>query len=228
MTGGFLHFFSRKKKAKRKQQTERRPAALYVPPAHKADLYDVPAGPYSAHPRPLSSFAPDFTHQSRYYPRHQQPAHLPRASLDARPPQYPALPTYDPSQYQSIRHQTTSGAGLPLYLRPPAGDRSSRLSAVHYGDACMPIYHAVPMADRSLAPPMPRETVESHGRIRSVIPSRTSMSIERRQQQYSSQSGEGRERSISEPMPAPEGRVQAVRESRRPKPALSRLITKFD
>lgn len=218
-----MHLFSRKERAKRKQQAERRTVGLQVPPAYKADFYGAPTGPRSAYPRPLSSFAPDYSRQSQSYPHHyQQPHALPRASLDARPPHYPALPTYDPSKYQPIRQPLTPGADFPAYLHPPSRDQSSRLSAVHYGDARLSIYQPMPMADRSLAPPMPRETVASHARVRSAMPSRASLSVEQRQQPPSSRSGEGRERSISEPMPTPAGPVQG-----RSKPVLSRLITNF-
>ncbi|KAJ5579873.1 uncharacterized protein N7459_005858 [Penicillium hispanicum] len=219
VVSGLLHFFSRKERAKRKQQAEQRPVALQVPSAYKPDFYEAPAGSRSAYPRPLSSFAPDYR-QSQYYPPSQHPQ-LPRASVDARPPQYPTLPTYDPSKYQPIRAPSTPGADLPSYLHPPARAPSSRLSAVHY-NARLSIYQPS-VADRPFAPPMPRETVASHARTRSVMPSRPSVSVE----QHPPRPGEGRERSISEPMPMPAGPIQGTRGSSRAKPVLSRLITNF-
>ena len=217
MTGGLLHFFSRKERAKRKQAEHR---------SYRTDSYEAPIGPRSAYPRPLSSFAPDYSQQSQYYHQYSQPHQLSRASFDARPPQYPALPTYDPSKYLPIRQPSTPGtnADLPSYLHPPTRAQSSRLSAVHYGDSRLSIYRPPPVSDQCFAPPLPRDRVGSHARTQSVMPSRHGASME---QQNASRWGEGRERSVSQPTPMPADPAQNDRTSRRAKPVLSRLITNF-
>lgn len=181
---------------------------LQVPPAYKADIYEVPNGPRSAHPRPLSSFAPDFS-------RHQD--HRPRASVDHA--RYPALPTYDPSKYQPIRPTSTASADLlTSYVYPnPQGGGSSRLSAVHYNDVRQSMYQ--PSVADQYSPPMPRETVASHARQTPAMPFRPTLA-----EQRSSRSGEGRERSVSEPMPAA---LMQGKGPRRAKPVLSRLVTNF-
>lgn len=197
MSGSLRYLFSRKERARRKQQTEReRFTPLQVPPAYKADIYEVPNGPRSAHPRPLSSFAPDFSRQ-----------HEPRASADHA--RYPALPTYDPSKYQPIRPTSTASADLlASYAHPESqSGRSSRLSAVHYHDARHSVYQPVP----------DQYSVPTHTRQASAMPSRPAVT-ER------SARGEGRERSASEPMPAA---LTQGKGPRRPKPVLSRLITNF-
>jgi hypothetical protein len=187
VTGGFLYLFSRKERAKRKQQQAERPP---VPPAYRSN-YEA-SGPRSAHPRPLSTFAPDYSH---YYSR---------ASMDQ-----PPLPTYDPSKYQPVRPTSTHSADLLSSYGYPNPRQPSRLNEVHYNDARSSIYQ----------PPPPN--LPSHARRQSVMPmpSYPTASAER-----SSKSGDGRERSHSEPMlSAPQG----ARGPKRAKPVLSRLITNF-
>ncbi|KAJ5810248.1 uncharacterized protein N7503_002466 [Penicillium pulvis] len=208
VTGGFLHLFSRKERAKRKQlaaQQEQQPY-LRVPPAYKADLYEAPTGPRSAHPRPLSSFAPDLSRQSHYY---QYP--LPRASCDQ-----PPLPTYDPSKYQAIRPNSTPSSDL---LANPYAGQSSNLSAAHYHNARNSIYQPAPAPDPYSAPRILRESV-APARRQTAMPnsSRPAASLQQRVR------SEARERSRSEPMPAgPDSQGNR----RRQKPVLSRLITNF-
>ncbi|KAJ6106860.1 hypothetical protein N7512_010377 [Penicillium capsulatum] len=208
MTGSLFYLFSRKERARRKQIQSERPAPLPVPPAYKADIYTVPNGPRSALPRPLSSFAPDFSRQQDYQPR---------ASVDHA--RYPALPTYDPSKYQPIRPTSTASADLlTSYAHPnaPSG-RSSRLSAAHYNDVRQSVYQ--PSKVDQYSPPMPRERLASHARQTSAMPSRPTVT-----ERHSSRSGEGSERSVSEPMPAAGLQHKGPR---RGKPVLSRLITNF-
>lgn len=194
MTGGFLYLFSRKERAKRKQaqQAEQAP----VPPAYRTNYYEAPNGPRSAYPRPLSTFAPDYSH---YH-------YAPRASMDQ-----PPLPMYDPSKYQPIRPTSTNSADI---LSPNgyanARAQPSRLREVHYNDARSSIYQ-----------PPPTQNMPSHARQQSTLPQPfyPTASAER-----SSRSGDGRERSYSEPMlSAPQG----ARGPKRAKPVLSRLITNF-
>lgn len=252
MTGGLLHLFSRKERAKRKQQTQaaEQLAPLEVPPAYRSDFYEPPNGPRSAHPRPLSSFAPDYTRQAHsgqhhphagYYPHqagsyanqhghytHQQPyqhlnqhpQQLSRASFDV--PRYPALPTYDPSKYQPIRPSLTPTADRFAFHYPNARGQTSRLSEVHYNDArpSSMYFQPPPAPDLSSAPPMPQRRMAAHARTQSIMPVTSGASAEQR----SSRSGDGRERSVSEPMPAGAGQGRGPR---RPKPKLSRLITNF-
>lgn len=254
MTGGLLHLFSRKERAKRKQQTQaaEQLAPLEVPPAYRSDFIEPPNGPRSAHPRPLSSFAPDYTRQAHsgqhnpyagYYPHqagsyanqpghytHQQPyqhlnqhpQQLPRASFDV--PRYPALPTYDPSKYQPIRPSLTPTADRFAFHYPNGRGQTSRLSEVHYNDARpSSIYFQPPPApDLSSAPPMPQaqRRMAAHARTQSIMPVTSGALADQRP----SRSGDGRERSVSEPMPAGSGQGRGPR---RPKPKLSRLITNF-
>lgn len=190
MTGGLLYLFSRKERAKRKQQQAERPP---VPPAYKPN-YEATA-PRSAHPRPLSTFAPDYSH---YH-------YAPRASMDQ-----PPLPTYDPSKYQPIRPTSTHSADLlSSYGYPNPRGQPSRSSEVHYNDARSSIYQ-----------PPPPQNLPSHARRQTTMPkpSYPTASAER-----SSRSGDGRERSHSEPMLSAAG----ARGPKRAKPVLSRIITNF-
>ncbi|KAJ5175203.1 uncharacterized protein N7482_001080 [Penicillium canariense] len=246
VTGGLLYLFSRKERAKRKQQTQAEQLApLQVPPAYQTDFYEPLNGPRSAHPRPLSSFAPDASRQAHYghyghYPHpsgshyghlghygHQDPyrnhsaypQQLPRASFDS-PPRYPALPTYDPSRYQPIGPSLTPTADRFSFNHPNARGQT-RLSEVHYPDARpLSIYQPPPVPDLAPAPPIPQGRA-THARTKSIRPFPAAASAGQR----SFGPGEGRERSISEPMPA--GPAQGSRGSRRPKPVLSRLVTNF-
>ncbi|KAJ5659355.1 hypothetical protein N7507_005806 [Penicillium longicatenatum] len=211
VTGGFLHLFSRKERAKRKQlaaqhqhqhqNQQQQQSYLHVPPAYKADLYVAP-GPRSAHPRPLSSFAPDLSRHD-HYP-------LPRRSCDQ-----PPLPTYDPSKYQPIRPTSIPSDLLHAQV---GQSQSSHLSAAHYHNRNS-IYQPAPAPDPYSAPRIPRESVASARRQTAMpIPSRPAASLEQRVR------SEARERSRSEPMPAdPDGQGNR----RRQKPVLSRLITNF-
>jgi hypothetical protein len=265
VTGGLLHLFSRKERAKRKQQSQQAEqlAQLQVPPAYKSDFYEPLNGPRSAYPRPLSSFAPDYSRQAHsgqhnnayghgghYYPHQQSGSHTnhhgqysqqqksyqygnqipqpqqqqrPRASFDV--PRYPALPTYDPSKYQPIRPSLTPTADRFAFHWPNARGQTSRLSEVHYNDARpSSIYYQPPAAapDLTSAPPMPQRRLAAHARTQSIMPFTSGDSADQRV----SRSGDGRERSISEPMPAGDGQGSS-RGPRRPKPVLSRLITNF-
>lgn len=253
MTGGLLHLFSRKERAKRKQQSQQAAqlAPPQVPPAYRSDFYEPLNGPRSAYPRPLSSFAPDhrrqahpgqnhaygayyyphqsgqygqYSHQQAYQYHHQNPQQqLPRASFDV--PRYPALPAYDPSKYQTIQPSLTPTADRLAFHYPNARAQPSRLNEVHYNDARpLSIYGQPPPAaapDLSSAPPMPQRRMAGHARTQSIMPFSSGASAEHR----SSGSGDGRERSVSEPIPAGDG--QGNRGPRRPKPVLSRLITNF-
>lgn len=115
---GLLYLFSKKERAKRKNQQAERAAEVQVPPAYsrRNNYYDPPR---SAHPRPLSSFAPD----------HRQLQYLPRASMDQ-----PSLPTYDPSKYQPIRPISTPSANPSYASYMSSRGQPSRLSNVHYND----------------------------------------------------------------------------------------------
>jgi len=169
VTGGLLYLFSRKERAKRKQQRAER---LPVPPAYKPNYYEALSGPRSAHPRPLSTFAPDYSH---YH-------YAPRASMDQ-----PPLPTYDPSKYQPIRPTSTHSADLlSSYGYPDPNGQSCRLREVHYNNARSSTYQ-----------PPPPQGLPSHARRQSAMPmpSYSTASTER-----STRLGDGRERSHSEPM----------------------------
>ncbi|KAJ5788467.1 hypothetical protein N7457_003457 [Penicillium paradoxum] len=205
---GLLYLFSRKERARRRNahQTEDF-SPLEPPPAYKTDELGTPRGLHSQ-PRPLSSFAPDYSRQAQNQYQYQQ--HLGRTSCE-QPPAYPTLPTYDPSRYQPVRPTSLDINAFP-YAHPtnPANPHppSSRLSAVHYSDARLanpqpsmvdhgpPI--ALPVASRprrqTAMPPPPQHSARQHR--------------------------ETRERSASEPTPS----AQAPRQ---PKPVLSRLITNF-
>jgi hypothetical protein len=129
---------------------------------------------------------------------------LPRASMDQ-----PSLPTYDPSKYQPIRPISTPSADpYASYTTSTSRGQPSRLSNVHYNDGRSSITiqrtadqsgYSTSGARRQSAMPFPAHVSESRSR-----------------------SGEGRERSASEPMPQ-----QGTRGPRRAKPVLSRLITNF-
>ena len=205
---GFLNRFSRKERAKRKQAATPQPD-LRVPPAYKADLYNPSIhGPRSAHPRPLSSFAPDLSRQAHAYPQQ-----LPRASCDQ-----PPLPTYDPSKYQPIR-PTSIPSSEVLYTNPYASNhipmQSSHLSAAHYQNARSSIYQPAEPARLQ-----PYDSVALRRQSAMPVSSRSAASAQQRLR------SEARERSNSEPMPAGPGHSQGSR--RRQKPVLSRLITNFN
>jgi hypothetical protein len=168
---GLLYLFSKKERAKRKNQQAERAAEVQVPPAYsrRNNYHDHPR---SAHPRPLSSFAPDYR-QSQY---------LPRASMDQ-----PSLPTYDPSKYQPIRPISTSSADPHTSYNMPSRVQPSRLSNVHYNDGRSSIT-IQRTADQSGYSTL-------NARRQSGMPFQAHVSESR------SRPGEGRERSASEPMP---------------------------
>ncbi|KAJ5225258.1 hypothetical protein N7468_006483 [Penicillium chermesinum] len=219
---GLLHLFSRKERAKRRHaQQEAEYSPVQVPSAYtKDDYYPPAAGPRSAHPRPLSSFAPDLSRQSYYhaqyaqYAQHAQHAQQPRASCDQ-----PPLPTYDPSKYQPQPSRPTS---IPNYdlssWQYPYNRQSSQLSAAHYNPRGS-VYQPVPAAGVGPFPaPLPFESAPSNRR-QSAMPFRPmSDKLEPRT---------GRERSSSEPLQVEPGRQQDSSGRRRAKPVLSRLITNF-
>ncbi|KAJ5090637.1 hypothetical protein N7532_009321 [Penicillium argentinense] len=210
---GLLYLFSKKERAKRKNQG-RAPETPDVPPAYRRSIESHM--PRSAHPRPLSSFAPDYR-QSQY---------LPRASMDQR------LPTYDPSKYQpqpsrpisvpgaDLSYSSASGYGygptgnglIPASgYGPPARAQPSRLSNVHYTDGRSSIPYQP--ADHSTS-----SNWHAHSRRQSAMPfAPNSVGGVRAR--------EGRERSASEPLL--QDPAASTRGSRRPKPVLSRLITNF-
>ncbi|KAJ5308941.1 hypothetical protein PENANT_c020G10424 [Penicillium antarcticum] len=217
MSGTLLYLFSRKERARRRNALAQEVEAfspLQPPPAYKVDDLRAPRGPHSAQPRPLSSFAPDFS-------RHDQ---FPRASYEQPPP----YPTYDPSRYQPnhpLSNELNAHPHPHAYTYPnqpipvPAGQGqgpgpSSRLSAVHYHDARQSLSLSRPLSVVGQVPPGP-----GVGPVPAAVPRprrQTGMPPppERPRQ-------EGRERSVSEPtLLQPAG-------PRRPKPVLSRLITNF-
>ncbi|KAJ6080141.1 hypothetical protein N7467_009894 [Penicillium canescens] len=212
MTGSLLYLFSRKERARRRNALAQEAEAfspLQPPPAYKVDDLRAPRGPHSAHPRPLSSFAPDFNRQEHQFPR---------ASYE-QPPPYPTLPTYDPSRYQPTRPIPTELNPHPHpYTYPnqpiptPQG-RSSRLSAVHYNDARQSLSLSRPLSMVGQVPPGP-------GPVPAAVPRpRRQTAMPPPPEQRPRQ--EGRERSVSEPM------LLQPAGPRRPKPVLSRLITNF-
>ncbi|KAJ5503389.1 hypothetical protein N7463_006263 [Penicillium fimorum] len=210
MAGSLLHLFSRKERARRRntQQSDSF-SPLEPPPAYKTDELGTPRGLHSQ-PRPLSSFAPDYSRQAQYTQQYQQ--QLSRPSYE-QPPPYPTLPTYDPSRYQPIRPISMVGninahtyTYNPAYANPHPGP-SSRLSAVHYSDARLATSRPVSMADYG-APTGPA-AVSTRPRLQPILPPPEQ---ERRDK---------RERSASEPM------LSAQAAPKQPKPVLSRLITNF-
>ncbi|CAG7923767.1 unnamed protein product [Penicillium olsonii] len=118
MAGSLLYLFSRKERARRRNAQD----SPVHPPAYKEEL----SSPRSVQPRPLSSFAPDYSRQASQLSRNEQP------------PPYPTLPMYDPSQYQPIRPTSMVGDSRTYYQPGP----SSRLSAVHY-DHRLSTYHSM-------------------------------------------------------------------------------------
>ncbi|KAJ5895169.1 hypothetical protein N7495_006860 [Penicillium taxi] len=217
------YLLSRKERAKRKQARETEsPSQILVPPAYKTGLYETPTsrGPRSVHPRPISSFAPDHSRQSHYQSYYQQ--QLPRASSEI-PSHYPALPTYDPSKYQPVRSVSNPHTeSFSSHIYPSSRGQSSRLSEVQYNDSRASAYHPTPpMRDQYSIPKIPRESLAaSDVRRQTMMPPWYGASMH-----HVSRSGEGRERSYSEPVhldPA-----QSTRGPGRPKPVLSRLITNF-
>ncbi|KOS44576.1 hypothetical protein ACN38_g4489 [Penicillium nordicum] len=218
MTGSFLYLFSRKERARRRnaQQSEDF-SPLEPPPAYKTDELGTPRGLHSQ-PRPLSSFAPDYSRQAQHAQQYQQ--QLSRPSYD-QPPEYPTLPTYDPSRYQPIRPTSMVGdINAHTYTYNPTNHAnqhpgpSSRLSAVHYGDARLATSRPVSMADHG--PPIGPVAVPNRSRRQAAMPPPPNPN-----RQEGRDRRDGRERSASEPMPS----AQAV--PRQPKPVLSRLITNF-
>ena len=212
VTGSLLYLFSRKERARRRNALAQEVEAfspLQPPPAYKVDDLRAPRGPHSAHPRPLSSFAPDFSRQEHQFPR---------ASYE-QPPPYPSLPTYDPSRYQPTRPMPTEFNPHPhpytYHNQPiptPQGP-SSRLSAVHYNDARQSLSLSRPLSMVGQVPPGP-------GPVPAAVPRpRRQTAMPPPPEQRPRQ--EGRERSVSEPM------LLQPAGPRRPKPVLSRLITNF-
>lgn len=200
MTNRFRYFFSRKERAKRKRdQQDEQCASVQIPPAFKSDEY---CGPQTANPRPLSSFAPDFSRQSQQYPRtsYEQPL----------PYQKQRLPVYDPSRYHPV---------APTHFNTFSHTRgqSSRLNGIRYPDPSSSIYR--PFPDGS-------PCIVSMGRFDLAAPAPRPQSFNSSTSARSAGKGfakqdEGRERAISEPMSV--ATVQGTRN--RPKPVLSRLIT---
>ncbi|EKV04318.1 hypothetical protein Pdw03_2625 [Penicillium digitatum] len=218
MAGSLLYLFSRKERARRRnaRQSEKG-SPLPPPPAYKAEL-DTSRGLHSQ-PRPLSSFAPDYSRQAQHVEQYQH--QLSRPSYD-QPPAYPTLPTYDPSRYQPIRPISMVGErnAHPYTYNPtnhanPHPGPSSRLSAVHYSDARLATSRPISMAD--YGPPIGPVAGLNSSRHRAGIPPPPEQNTrqDRRDRRV------GRERSASEPTPT----AQAV--PKKPKPVLSRLITNF-
>jgi hypothetical protein len=212
VAGSLLYLFSRKERARRRdaQQSDNF-SPLEPPPAYKTDELGTSRGLHSQ-PRPLSSFAPDYSRQALHAQQYQQ--QLSRPSYD-QPPAYPTLPTYDPSRYQPIRPTSMAGdINAHTYTYSPANHAnphpgpSSRLSAVHYSDARLATSRPVSMV--------------GHGPIAAPTRSRHQAALPPPPEQNSRQERrDRRERSVSEPMPS----GQAA--PKRPKPVLSRLITNF-
>lgn len=212
-----MGIFSRKERAKRKRAQEEGRSSVQIASAYpKHDYYQTPtAGPRSAYPRPLSSFAPDLSRQSYYQAQYAQ--QLSRASCDQ-----PPLPTYDPSKYQPqpVRPTSIPNYDLSAFQQHPfvGGGQSSQLSAAHYQNPRASVYQPLPaFGVGPFAPPkLPYESVARNNRRQSAMPFRPT----------SDEHQTGRERSTSEPM-----RVNPVEgqdtKGRRPKPVLSRLITNF-
>lgn len=201
VTGSLLYLFSRKERARRRNAQQEEYSPVQPPPAYKIEGTGVTRN-IARSPRPLSTFAPDYSRQAQY--NHQYQQQLSRSSCE-QPPPYPTIPTYDPSQYQPIR-PTSMVLDMHTYanyshpLNPPPGP-SSRLSAVHYGDARLSTYRPVEQAPMGLPYPVaPRPLGNQDPR-------------------------EGRERSFSEPMLS--GQPAETKGTKQPKPVLSRLITNF-
>lgn len=215
MAGSLLYLFSRKERARRRnvQQSEDL-SPLEPPPAYKTDELGTPRGLHSL-PRPLSSFAPDYSRQAQHVQAYQQ--QLSRTSYD-QPPAYPTLPTYDPSRYQPIRPTSMVGdinahtyTYNPTNHANPHPGPSSRLSAVHYSDARLATSRPVSMADQG--PPIGPVAVPTRSRHQPAIPSPPEQNVRQERK-------DRRERSASEPM-------MLAQAPKQPKPVLSRLITNF-
>lgn len=215
MAGSLLYLFSRKERARRRnvQQSEDL-SPLEPPPAYKTDELGTPRGLHSL-PRPLSSFAPDYSRQAQHVQAYQQ--QLSRTSYD-QPPAYPTLPTYDPSRYQPIRPTSMVGdinahtyTYNPTNHANPHPGPSSRLSAVHYSDARLATSRPVSMADQG--PPIGPVAVPTRSRHQPAIPSPPEQNVRQERK-------DRRERSASEPM-------MLTQAPKQPKPVLSRLITNF-
>lgn len=201
VAGGLLYLFSRKERARRRNAQQEEYSPIQPPPAYKMERASS-TRTITPQPRPLSTFAPDYSRQAQY--NHQYQQQLSRSSSE-QPPPYPTIPTYDPSQYQPIR-PTSMVVDMRAYanyshpLNPHPGP-SSRLSAVHYGDARLSTYPAAGQVPMALPYPVaPRPSANQDNR-------------------------EGRERSFSEPMLS--GQPAETKGTKQPKPVLSRLITNF-
>ncbi|KAJ5964343.1 uncharacterized protein N7479_004219 [Penicillium vulpinum] len=215
MAGSLLYLFSRKERARRRNAHQEDFSPLEPPPAYKTDELGTPRGLHSQ-PRPLSSFAPDYSRQAQYAQQYQQ--QLSRPSYE-QPPSYPTLPAYDPSRYQPIRPTSMVGdinahthTYNPANHANPHPGPSSRLSAVHYGDARLATSRPVSMAE--YGPPIGPVPVPTSSRRQATIqpPPEQNTRQERRDR---------RERSASESM------LSAQAAPKQPKPVLSRLITNF-
>ncbi|CAG8115889.1 unnamed protein product [Penicillium nalgiovense] len=215
IAGSLLYLFSRKERARRRnaQQSDDF-SPLEPPPAYKTDELGTSRGPHSQ-PRPLSSFAPDYSRQAQHAQQYQQ--HLSRPSYD-QPPAYPTLPTYDPSRYQPIR-PTSMAADInahtytynPANHANPHPGPSSRLSAVHYSDSRLATSRPVSMVGHG--PPIGSVAASTRSKHQTAMPPPPEQNTRQRRDR--------RERSVSEPMPS----GQAA--PKQPKPVLSRLITNF-
>ncbi|CAI7639517.1 unnamed protein product [Penicillium discolor] len=218
MAGSLLYLFSRKERARRRnaQQSEDF-SPLEPPPAYKTDELGTPRGLHSQ-PRPLSTFAPDYSRQAQHAQQYQQ--QLSRPSYD-QPPVYPTLPTYDPSRYQPIPPTSMVGDinahtytyNSTNHANPHPGP-SSRLSAVHYSDARLATSRPVSMADHG--PPIGPVAVPNRSRQQAAMPPPPEPNRQERRDRR-----DRRERSASEPM------LSAQTVPKQPKPVLSRLITNF-
>ncbi|KAJ5675556.1 hypothetical protein N7462_008453 [Penicillium macrosclerotiorum] len=223
VTGSLRHLFSRKERAKRKEpQQQLDPGPVPIPQPYK-NYYHASNGPRSAYPhtRTLSSFAPDPSRQTVYPYPYQS-----RASTE-HPPPY--LPTYDPSKLSPIRPCLTPQTDRFSHPFTAIGSQpSSHLSAMQYPDPrhlslhqqpppVQPDPHAPPYMMMMMRPP-------AYDWRHTPMPFPPGVMTD----QYPSSLTDGRERSISDPMPprpAPEPDRQG---SRRPKPVLSRLVTNFN
>ncbi|OQE87062.1 hypothetical protein PENNAL_c0020G07334 [Penicillium nalgiovense] len=210
---GSLIFLAKRARRRNAQQSDDF-SPLEPPPAYKTDELGTSRGPHSQ-PRPLSSFAPDYSRQAQHAQQYQQ--HLSRPSYD-QPPAYPTLPTYDPSRYQPIR-PTSMAADInahtytynPANHANPHPGPSSRLSAVHYSDSRLATSRPVSMVGHG--PPIGSVAAPTRSKHQTAMPPPPEQNTRQRRDR--------RERSVSEPMPS----GQAA--PKQPKPVLSRLITNF-
>ncbi|KAJ5362587.1 hypothetical protein N7541_003431 [Penicillium brevicompactum] len=202
MAGSLSYLFSRKERARRRNAQQEEYSPVQPPPAYKIEEmgYNRSIPPS---PRPLSTFAPEYGRQAQYNHQYQQQSSQPSFE---QPPPYPTIPKYDPSQYQPIRPTSmildmNSYANCSQSLYPHPGP-SSRLSAVHYGDARLSTYPPVTeQAPMALHYPVALRPLGNQD------------------------ARERRERSFSEPMLS--GQPADSKETKQPKPVLSRLITNF-